>query len=409
MKINTIYRGAEETCKERKKDVFQMRFAKDDVYHPFMREREFVRALNATKVERMLSKPFVAALSYHKEGVNVVTKHPRLPLFASGSFDNQVILWDMVKRDVICRFSCEDFVRGLGIDEESNVYAGQGSAVKRLNDGVEYQCRSEVVGLDIGDTMSVGTHRGVEVFDMDRRSSIQQIDVEHPLCVSSSASLPHILGVGEQRGLSLVDTRIGRSVHSVDLGSKTNAVAFNPRNGYTFVSGNEDFCLYLHDIRHLDAPSGTYRGHANAVVSVDFNPLGTEVVSGSFDKTIRIFDTEERKSRDVYYNKRMQNVYGVRYSHDAQFVVSGSDDGSIRIWKSCGWKKLGPVSRKEKASIEYAEALKEKYKDVGEVKRISKHRFLPKQLKASLRNIHESYEASRRRERRRADAGEQAD
>lgn len=397
MKINTIYHKPEEVCKERKKDVSRMSFAKDEVYHPFMKEREFVRAMNATKIERMLSKPLVAALSYHREGINVLSRHPRLPIFASGSFDNHVILWNMGSREIIKRFECEHCIKGVVIDTEGNVYVGQKSSVIRLDDGLEYDCKSDVLALDMNDTMNVGTSKGVEVFDLVRRSSKQQIDVEYPSCLGSTPTLTHILGVGGHRGVSLLDARVGKAVHSVEVGSKTNSISFNPRDGHTFVSGNEDFCLYLHDMRYLDTPCGTYRGHANAVVSVDFNPLGSEVISGSFDRTIRIFDINERKSRDVYYNKRMQNVFGVKYSHDSQFIVSGSDDGSIRLWKNCASKKLGSISRREKDALEYSEALKEKYRDVSEINRISRHRFLPKTLKASLRNIHEAHKAAERR------------
>ncbi|AFM97774.1 Sof1 domain-containing U3 snoRNP protein [Encephalitozoon hellem ATCC 50504] len=401
MKINTIYHKPEEICKERKKDVEYVSFAKDEVYHPFMREREFVRALNATKIERMLSKPFVTALSYHKEGIHVLARHFQQALFASGSFDNQVVLWDMDQKSALKRFECNSSIKGLGMDIEGNLYAGQEKTVKKLGDEQTYRCDSEVVGLDIMGTLNVGTTKGVEIFDIERDFSKQQIGTRYPLCISTSPVLTNIIGVGEQGGLSLFDIRIGKVIHSVTVGSRTNDISFSPMDGHIFVSGNEDFCAYLHDIRYLDEPSGIYRGHGNAVVSVEFNPSGTEIATGSFDKTIRIFDVNERKSRDTYYNKRMHNVFGVKYSHDSQFIVSGSDDGSIRVWKSYASKKLGALSKREKEALRYSEALREKYKEVGEISRISKHRFLPKPLKNTLKRIHESYKATERKRKAR--------
>jgi WD40 repeat protein len=35
----------------------------------------------------------------------------------------------------------------------------------------------------------------------------------------------------------------------------------------------------------------------------------------------------------VYHTKRMQRVFAVRFSGDASYVFSGSDDMNVRMWK----------------------------------------------------------------------------
>jgi hypothetical protein len=57
--------------------------------HPFERAREYTRALNATKLERMFAAPFVAQLGEgHVDGVYTIAKDPEsLERFASGSGD----------------------------------------------------------------------------------------------------------------------------------------------------------------------------------------------------------------------------------------------------------------------------------------------------------------------------------
>lgn len=65
-------------------------------------------------------------------------------------------------------------------------------------------------------------------------------------------------------------------------------------------------------------------------------------MSGSFDRTLRLFEIGPRASaegvegtsREVYHTSRMQRVFSVAYSNDARYVVSGSDDTNIRIWKA---------------------------------------------------------------------------
>lgn len=38
-------------------------------------------------------------------------------------------------------------------------------------------------------------------------------------------------------------------------------------------------------------------------------------------------------SREVYTTKRMQRVFAVKFSGDATYVFSGSDDMNVRVWK----------------------------------------------------------------------------
>lgn len=49
-----------------------------------------------------------------------------------------------------------------------------------------------------------------------------------------------------------------------------------------------------------------HKNHISAVLDIDFAPTGKEFVTGSFDKTIRIFGFNGATSREVYHTKRMQ-------------------------------------------------------------------------------------------------------
>jgi len=78
-------------------------------------------------------------------------------------------------------------------------------------------------------------------------------------------------------------------------------------------------------------------------LDVDYSPTGRELVSGSYDSTVRIFSVDAGKSREVYHTRRMQRVFCVKYSADSNYVLSGSDDSVIRLWKSHASQNLGIV------------------------------------------------------------------
>lgn len=41
-------------------------------------------------------------------------------------------------------------------------------------------------------------------------------------------------------------------------------------------------------------------------MDVDFSPTGEEIVTGSYDRSLRVFDVRHGHSRDIYHTKRMQ-------------------------------------------------------------------------------------------------------
>ncbi|OMO91860.1 Sof1-like protein [Corchorus olitorius] len=74
-------------------------------------------------------------------------------------------------------------------------------------------------------------------------------------------------------------------------------------------------------------------------------------------------------------------VFCVKHSCDATYVISGSDDTNLSLWKAKASQQLGVVLPREKKKHEYLEAVKNRYKHLPQVKRIVRHRHsLPKPI-----------------------------
>ncbi|KAK6090201.1 hypothetical protein P3W45_000749 [Vairimorpha bombi] len=326
-----------------------------------------------------------------------MVKHPVKEYILSASFDNNVILSNIETRSMIVSLDLKSKIKGIGLDSKNNVYVGQNKSVKRLNDDVLFNCESAVNNLCISDDLFVCTYKSVNVYDIETRALKMSYNSKNPDVIAHNPSFTHLFGFSNNESNFIADLRVEKIVLEYNLPNKTNAISFSPSDGYFVASANEDGNGYVHDLRYIDTPCNTLRGHVGAVTSIKYNPLGTEICTGSFDQSIRIFRNNERKSRDIYYNQRMYNVYGVEYSNDGQFIISGSDDGSIRLWKSEASAKSGPLSRKEKEVQKFSKVLIDKYKDITEVDRINRHRFVPKLLKSKMKQKHEHYEAQVRK------------
>ena len=72
-------------------------------------------------------------------------------------------------------------------------------------------------------------------------------------------------------------------------------------------------------------------GHRSDVWSVSFSPDGTKIVSGSDDKSIRVWDATSG-TQIHQLDGHSSGVTSVSFSPDGTKIVSGSFDKSIRIW-----------------------------------------------------------------------------
>ncbi|KAG6333110.1 hypothetical protein ID866_5976 [Astraeus odoratus] len=77
-----------------------------------------------------------------------------------------------------------------------------------------------------------------------------------------------------------------------------------------------------------------FLGHTERVMSVAFSPDATRgrIVSGSFDKTVRVWDAEKSIQIGAPLEGHTQRVSSVAFSPDGTRIVSGSDDKTVRVW-----------------------------------------------------------------------------
>src|ERR1700733_1735325 len=76
----------------------------------------------------------------------------------------------------------------------------------------------------------------------------------------------------------------------------------------------------------------TLTGHTTHVQSVAFSPDGTRIVSGSRDKTVRIWDAGQGALVGEPLQGHSHSVESVAFSPDGTRIVSGSRDTTVRIW-----------------------------------------------------------------------------
>jgi WD40 repeat protein len=73
------------------------------------------------------------------------------------------------------------------------------------------------------------------------------------------------------------------------------------------------------------------KGHRDRIWSIAYSPDGTRLVSGSVDRTVRIWDVRNGKMVALLTG-HSDYVMSVAYSPNGKYVASGSQDRTVRIW-----------------------------------------------------------------------------
>jgi len=99
----------------------------------------------------------------------------------------------------------------------------------------------------------------------------------------------------------------------------------------------------------------------------------------------------------------MQRVLCCHFTPDSRFVLSGSEDSNIRVWKVKADQKLGVLNDREKHAVAYREQLVTKFSRLPEIRRIKSFHHVPKFIKSMsgkrrvMREARARKEANRRK------------
>ncbi|OAQ62508.1 vegetative incompatibility protein HET-E-1 [Purpureocillium lilacinum] len=129
-------------------------------------------------------------------------------------------------------------------------------------------------------------------------------------------------------------------IQTLEDHSSVNSVAFS-HDSALVASASDDQTVRLwrantgECTRELEGHSGQVSsvGHSGQVSSVAFSHDSALVVSGSLDKTVRLWRANEGECIQVLKGHR-EWVNSVAFSHDSALVASASDDQTVRLWRA---------------------------------------------------------------------------
>ncbi|QUW02760.1 AAA-like domain-containing protein [Chloracidobacterium validum] len=175
----------------------------------------------------------------------------------------------------------------------------------------------------------------VEIWDIDSEKELKQFS-EFSSQVNKVYFFPsgiNIAVICDDNTVQFLDIYSGKKIREVDFFSPVKNCVFSPDGRQIGISYYSDSPL-KNSFQVLEIDSGriqNFEGHLDTVWSISFSPDGKKIITGSADKTARIWDAETgRELRRLEGHSDV--IHSVDITLDGRKVVTGSYDKTARIW-----------------------------------------------------------------------------
>lgn len=289
----------------------------------------------------------------HTNIVEYATFSPDEKQIVSCGYDNTAVIWDVATGDVVMRllshtggiqtafFSRDGKTILTGsYDRAAKLWNSETGRVIRTFSGHDGPIHCAYFSPDCRRMVTSSWDRAARVWDVATGKPLFTIHHDHYVLHSIfSPDGKWILTGSYDKSLALWDSKTGELVKRFNAGQDVSRAGAASPGGKAIAVGLGNRNAIVIDPKKPFSWDATLIGHRGPVTSVAYSPDGKRLLTGSTDKTARLWKVRSSKSLKTLRGHEGA-VRSVAFSPDGNLVATGSDDKTARVWNAKTGKLL---------------------------------------------------------------------
>lgn len=195
-----------------------------------------------------------------------------------------------------------------------------------------------------GKSIAVGKYQWVELWDLETQKMTHAYEPHagrvRSLQFSTDGKVLYASGgqAAQSGEIRIWDVATEKLINTFEIHADTiESIAISPNNAKLLTASMDEYSavidlVNLNDDTPLDDQAEWLTQHVGRVLSTLYHPDGNYFVTGSEDKTLKVWDPETYTVL-VNFDGNDDAVYSLAYGTRTEQIVSGSADNTVRSWR----------------------------------------------------------------------------